>query len=122
MTALAEAEVEYEDHTSASIYVKFPVKDEGGRMKAEAESFFVIWTTTPWTLPANQAIAVHPKFTYRRVKTSHGGLIMNSELIPNVMKAIGLDEKDYEVGPKCGPAPNLKVSFAAILGSIEIRR
>ena len=98
VTALAEAEVEYEDHTSASIYVKFPVKDEGGRMKAEAESFFVIWTTTPWTLPANQAIAVHPKFTYRRVKTSHGGLIMNSELIPDVMKAIGLDEKDYEVG------------------------
>ena len=97
VTALAEAEVEYEDHTSASIYVKFPVKDEGGRMKAEAESFFVIWTTTPWTLPANQAIAVHPKFTYRRVKTSHGGLIMNSELIANVMKAIGLDEKDYEV-------------------------
>ena len=93
VTALAEAEVEYEDHTSASIYVKFPVKDEGGRMKAEAESFFVIWTTTPWTLPANQAIAVHPKFTYRRVKTSHGGLIMNSELIPNVMKAIGLDDE-----------------------------
>jgi isoleucyl-tRNA synthetase len=96
VTALAEAEVEYEDHTSPSIYVKFPVRDDGGRMKAEGETFFVIWTTTPWTLPANQAIAVHPKFTYRRVKTSHGAFIVNTELIPSVVKAIGLDERDYE--------------------------
>ena len=52
---------------------------------------FVIWTTTPWTLPANQAIAVHPKFMYRQVKTSKGELIINQELIPNVMSAIGLE-------------------------------
>ncbi len=100
VTALAEAEVEYEDHTSASIYVKFPVKDEGGRIKAADETFFVIWTTTPWTLPANQAIAVHPRFTYRRVKTPHGGLIVNTELIPSVMKAVGLDEGNYELSPE----------------------
>ena len=74
VTALAEAEVEYEDHTSASIYVKFSVKDPKGKFPVDSTSgpFFVIWTTTPWTLPANQAIAVHPKFMYRHVKTAEG--------------------------------------------------
>ncbi|MGH7875278.1 MAG: isoleucine--tRNA ligase [Candidatus Binatia bacterium] len=108
VTALAEAEVEYEDHTSASIYVKFRVKDDGGRMKAEGETFFVIWTTTPWTLPANQAIAVHPKFIYRRVKTTHGGLVMNQELIPSVMKAIGFDAKDYQVSAEAWTGAELE--------------
>jgi isoleucyl-tRNA synthetase len=97
VTALAEAEVEYEDHTSTSVYVKFPVKAEGGRLKAQGNTFFIIWTTTPWTLPANQAIAVHPKFTYRRVKTAQGDLIINQELIESVMKAIGLEPNQYEV-------------------------
>ena len=98
VTALAEAEVEYEDHTSPSIYVKFPVKSGDGRLSSGENTSFVIWTTTPWTLPANQAVAVHPKFTYRRVKTAQGELIINHELIPNVMKALGLDAKDYAVG------------------------
>lgn len=105
MTALAEAEVEYEDHTSASVYVKFPVVDgkgklETGNSKAAPRTetvFFVIWTTTPWTLPANQAIAVHPEFTYRRVKTPQGDLIVNHELVGKVMNALGLEEKDYSV-------------------------
>ena len=59
VTALAEAEVEYEDHTSPSIYVKFAVKDSRGLFPINPVlgTFFVIWTTTPWTLPANQAIA-----------------------------------------------------------------
>ena len=97
VTALAEAEVEYEDHTSASIYVKFQVKDDGGKLGADLDTFFVIWTTTPWTLPANQAIAVHPKFNYRRVKTPRGTLIINQELVASVMKAIGIETSDYEV-------------------------
>ena len=97
VTALAEAEVEYEDHTSTSVYVKFAVTDGGTRMKADGNTFFVIWTTTPWTLPANQAIAVHPKFTYRLVKTAHGALIINQELIASVMQAIGLEAKDYDI-------------------------
>ncbi len=97
VTALAEAEVEYEDHTAASIYVKFPVKDDAGKLGQTADSFFVIWTTTPWTLPANQAIAVHPTFNYRRVQTPHGALIINQELLPNVMNALGLEAKDYQV-------------------------
>ncbi|SHG70995.1 isoleucine--tRNA ligase [Desulforamulus hydrothermalis] len=61
-TALAEAEVEYADKTSPSIYVKFPVKDGRGILPEDAA--VVIWTTTPWTLPANVAIAVHPEFEY----------------------------------------------------------
>ncbi|HEU4344155.1 MAG TPA: isoleucine--tRNA ligase [Candidatus Binatia bacterium] len=97
VTALAEAEVEYEDHTSPSIYVKFPVKDPKGKFAVDPAkgTHFVIWTTTPWTLPANQAIAVHPKFMYRHVQTPYGELIINQELIPAVMKALELE--DYEV-------------------------
>ena len=57
-TALAEAEVEYEDHTSPSIYVKFKVKDK------KPDTYFIIWTTTPWTLLGNVAIAVHPDMSY----------------------------------------------------------
>jgi isoleucyl-tRNA synthetase len=62
-TALAEAEVEYAEHGSHSIYVKFPVKDRDGE-------FAVIWTTTPWTLPANLAIAVRPEFEYVRARVA----------------------------------------------------
>lgn len=98
VTALAEAEVEYEDHTAPSIYVKFQVKNPNGKFTPDpAGTYFVIWTTTPWTLPANQAIAVHPKFIYRRVKTPQGELILNQELISNVMKAVGFEPNDYEV-------------------------
>src|SRR5216110_2871298 len=64
-TALADAEVEYSDETDPSIYVKFPLRDR------PAESL-LIWTTTPWTLPANLAIAVHPQFVYSKVKVVRG--------------------------------------------------
>ena len=66
-TALAEAEVEYADHTSSSIYVKFPLVDAPEKVHpalAGKKVFFVIWTTTPWTIPSNLAIALHPEFTY----------------------------------------------------------
>ena len=66
-TALAEAEIEYKDHTSPSIWVKFPVPPAEARkfgLPADKPLFIVIWTTTPWTLPANLAIAVNPKFDY----------------------------------------------------------
>ncbi len=61
-TALAEAEIEYHDHRSPSVYVAFRVKDAKGLFEDEAD--FIIWTTTPWTLPANLAIAVHPDLDY----------------------------------------------------------
>ncbi|MGI0148295.1 MAG: class I tRNA ligase family protein, partial [Thermoplasmata archaeon] len=64
-TALADAEIEYSDETDPSIYVKFPLAD------VPNESL-LIWTTTPWTLPANLAIAVHPQFMYAKVKIPHG--------------------------------------------------
>ncbi|MCI4371800.1 MAG: class I tRNA ligase family protein, partial [Thermoplasmata archaeon] len=65
-TALADAEVEYSDETDPSIYVKFPLKER-------PDVSLLIWTTTPWTLPANLAIAAHPKFTYAKVKISQDG-------------------------------------------------
>ena len=70
-TALAEAEVEYDEHTSPSIYVKFPVRKAGGLFPIEktGETYMVIWTTTPWTLVANLAITVHPNFKYQLIKT-----------------------------------------------------
>ncbi|HKX48997.1 MAG TPA: class I tRNA ligase family protein, partial [Candidatus Binatia bacterium] len=98
VTALAEAEVEYEEHVSSSIYVKFLVKDHKGKFTADdVATYFVIWTTTPWTLPANQAIALNPKFTYRRVRTSQGALIIEEELVPTVLKAIGLEPSEYKI-------------------------
>ena len=103
ITALAEAEVEYEDHTSSSIYVKFAVVDDKGKLQFDTRGpdvekiFFVIWTTTPWTLPANLAIAVHPKFSYRLVQTPQGQLVLSEELVERVMSALGLEPKDYHV-------------------------
>ncbi|HTS19357.1 MAG TPA: isoleucine--tRNA ligase [Verrucomicrobiae bacterium] len=83
-TALAEAEVEYADHVSPSVYVKFPVK---GREK----EFAVIWTTTPWTLPANLAIAVKPDLPYVRAKTSTGEVwILAEGLVERVAQASGV--------------------------------
>jgi len=72
-TALAEAEVEYENHTSPSIFVKFKLEREKGSSR---DTFLVIWTTTPWTLIANVAVAVHPQFTYAHYKTERGDLII----------------------------------------------
>src|SRR4030042_1061967 len=72
-TALAEAEVEYEDHTSPSIYVKFKLEENKDYPQ---DSYLVIWTTTPWTLIANVAVAVHPDFVYSYIKTSKGRLVI----------------------------------------------
>src|SRR5215470_12901025 len=72
-TALAEAEIEYKDHTSPSIYVRFPLEDfDAGRLDARLlgkRLIPVIWTTTPWTLPANRAIVLHPALPYTAVPT-----------------------------------------------------
>jgi len=71
-TALAEAEVEYQDHTTPSIYVKFPlISDIAFRLPklAGEKAFVVIWTTTPWTIPANLAIAFHAEFLYVAVRS-----------------------------------------------------
>ncbi len=81
-TALAEAEVEYDNHTSPSIYVSFKITgDKTGFTNGCAPVSAVIWTTTPWTLPANLAIAVKPEFSYSLVKTDHGNFIIATDLI-----------------------------------------
>jgi isoleucyl-tRNA synthetase len=81
-TALAEAEVEYDDHTSPSVWVKFPVA--GGPKAAElgADVSALIWTTTPWTLPANRALAFHPDYEYTIADTSAGKLLLAAQRIP----------------------------------------
>jgi isoleucyl-tRNA synthetase len=100
-TALAEAEVEYEDHTSPSIYVKFPLVTSPsvlsqtfpgvvfpGGMKLVS---VVIWTTTPWTLPANQAVCLHGDIDYAFVQVGDEVLIVAEKLVESVMKACGLE-------------------------------
>ena len=82
-TALAEAEVEYKEHTSPSVYVKFPLKSDPAKIDgalAGKNVFVVIWTTTPWTLPANLGIAVHPDFDYSAVEVGDEVYIVASEL------------------------------------------
>ena len=96
-TALAEAEVEYDNQTTPSVYVKFPIKDARGKLPDEPDSAFVIWTTTPWTLPANQAIALHPLMQYRRVRTPKGVLVVAGELLSSLMEVFGYGPGEFEV-------------------------
>jgi len=94
-TALAEAEVEYHDHTSPSIYVKFPVADDLSDIDpalAGQKVAVLIWTTTPWTLPANLAVAFHPDFVYAAVKVAGEVLILARDLVDKVMAELGVAE------------------------------
>ena len=96
-TALAEAEIEYQDEPCSSIYVKFRVTDDkGGKLTAITGSlenvYFVIWTTTTWTLPGNLAISLNPTFLYDLVKVPSGEIyILAQELVESVMKAAQID-------------------------------
>ena len=97
-TALAEAEVEYYDHTSPSIFVKFPLlADLGSEIPALAGRgvSVVIWTTTPWTLPANVAVALHPEFSYAAVRVGDEVLLLAEELVAKNCALWGVEE--YEV-------------------------
>jgi len=88
-TALAEAEVEYGDKQSASIYVRFPVLDGKGILP-EDDTYVVIWTTTPWTLPANVAICLHPDFDYVLVRAGKEKYLVARELRDSFLEAAGL--------------------------------
>ena len=81
-SSLAEAEIEYKDVESASIYVAFKVKDGKGLLGEDTS--FVIWTTTPWTLPANLGIFVHPDYVYVQVKTSAGTFVVAKDLVESL--------------------------------------
>ncbi len=102
-TALAEAEVEYHQHTSPSVYVKFPLRSDPGEIDpalAGRKVFVLIWTTTPWTLPANLGIAVHPDFEYSAFEYGDEAYIVASELVESVAAKCNL-----------GPTPKVLASF-----------
>ena len=96
-SALAEAEVEYEDKISPAIDVAFPVTDLSdlakrlGLPSLDEPTYLVIWTTTPWTLPANQAVAAHPDFIYDLIQTPKGILIVARDLAEAAMKRYGFE-------------------------------
>lgn len=95
-TALAEAEIEYKDAPCTSIYVKFAVADDKGLLSPYCDlnkTYFVIWTTTPWTLPGNMAIALHPRESYSLIRVANGECyIMADALIEASLKNAGIDE------------------------------
>jgi len=93
-TALAEAEVEYHDAKSPSIYVKFPVVDGKGLLPES--SFVVIWTTTPWTLPANVAITLHPKYDYVLFEVDGEYYVMAKELYRQALEDMQ-NEKNVKI-------------------------
>ena len=98
-TALAEAEIEYQDDPCTTVYVKFQVRDDLGKLSQYGDlskMYFVIWTTTIWTLPGNLAIAVHPRESYVLVKADNGEMyIMAEALCAKVMKVGGFE--NYEI-------------------------
>lgn len=99
-SSLAEAEIEYHDKRSASIYVAFDVKDGKGIVDEDAK--FIIWTTTPWTLPSNVAITVHPDLTYVQMNVNGEKYIIAEALVDEVAEQLGWDkeavvrEKDFK--------------------------
>ena len=93
-TALAEAEIEYQDDPCTTVYVKFPMHDDQGKLGSfdHSKLFFVIWTTTIWTLPGNLAIALHPDESYALVKNPNGEIyVMAEALIEKVMGIAGIE-------------------------------
>ena len=94
-SSLAEAEIEYQDKRSPSIYVAFDVKDSKGIVDEDAK--FVIWTTTPWTLPSNVAITVHPDLIYGQYNVNGDKYIIGKDLVANVAEALGWNEDAIEL-------------------------
>ena len=101
-TALAEAEVEYEDHRTPAIFVKFPLVDDLSQdfpALAGRSIFLIIWTTTPWTLPANLAIAVNPNLNYAALLVGKEVYIVAQDLAPRVLEMLGLPGEEIAVMP-----------------------
>lgn len=103
-TALAEAEVEYADHTSTSIYVRFKFDEEAVNKISQLielpskDVYAVIWTTTPWTIPSNMAISMHPKFEYTFFESASGDVYVAAQgLLGAFLEGVGWDEKDIKV-------------------------
>ena len=94
-TALAEAEIEYHEDKTNSIYVKFEVKDDKGQFGGLGTVYFVIWTTTTWTLPGNVAISINPNFEYVAVKANGETYIVAKELLGKVLTDADIEQ--YEI-------------------------
>ncbi len=97
-TALAEAEIEYQDDPCTSVYVKFQLKDDQGKLSQFdlSKTYFVIWTTTIWTLPGNMAICLHPRDSYVLVKAENGETYIMAEALMEKVMTIG-GFSNYEV-------------------------
>ena len=98
-SSLAEAEVEYEDKVSPSIYVRFPavnaveIEEKFNAVgKGHGKLSAVIWTTTPWTMPSNRAIAVNADLEYNLVQLGDERVILAAELVESVAKAVGVEQ------------------------------
>ena len=112
MTALAEAEIEYDTKKSQAVYVKFPHYGErAGALKEFPDKplFMLIWTTTPWTLPANLAIAVHPEFTYVAVEAGKEIYIALKDLVEDIMKRSAIT--DYKIIGEVKPEELKEMTF-----------
>ena len=102
-TALAEAEVEYADHTSTSIYVRFKFDEEGvNKIKQLVDLpndnvYAVIWTTTPWTIPSNMAISMHPRFDYTFFTYNNDVYVIAQGLLASFLEGVNWEEKDINV-------------------------
>ena len=91
-TALAEAEIEYQEDPVTTVYVKFPLRDDLGKLSGKGSLSFLIWTTTIWTLPGNLAIALHPRESYALVRAGNGETYILAEaLVEKVMKVGGME-------------------------------
>lgn len=107
-TALAEAEVEYADHTSTSIYVRFKFDEESTSKIGQilnyspltthhSPVYAVIWTTTPWTIPSNLAISLHPRLEYTFFKKGNDIYVIAQELLSSFLDGVGWEEKDIKI-------------------------
>jgi isoleucyl-tRNA synthetase len=124
-TALAEAEVEYQQHTSPSVYVKFPLVSDPASIDpalAGRKVFFLVWTTTPWTLPANLGIAVNPDFEYAAIENNDEVYIVAHELVGAVAAKCGLTESHVCDGEAVAREPKVLALFpGAKLDRLECR-
>lgn len=107
-TALAEAEVEYADHTSTSIYVRFKFEDDAVQKienilgsKTDKDIYAIIWTTTPWTIPSNMAISMHPRFVYTFFEYKNDIYVVAEELLNSFLNDVEWDEVDIKVLGSC---------------------
>jgi isoleucyl-tRNA synthetase len=90
-TALAESEIEYKEKDSISILLRFPLlRDPEGIFPGKTDGYILIWTTTPWTIPANQAVVVHPEFDYAIVEVNGDSYLMAARLAPVILESIGI--------------------------------